>query len=157
MYDSGYTHIMNIDISRTVIAAMAERTAGRDGLTWEVMSCTALTLGDSSVDAIIDKGTIDALLSGENSAYNASIVNFEPFAEGHLFNLFASCCSFSAGSENTGRACTEAARVLRPGGCFIVVSLGAPDKRLRFLESDSYKWKVREPLFSRTLSSGSYH
>jgi EEF1A lysine methyltransferase 4 len=68
MYDDGYLNITNIDISKTVIASMAARTAEKKGLTWQIMSCTALDFGDASFDAVIDKGTLDSILCGENSA-----------------------------------------------------------------------------------------
>lgn len=67
MYDDGFLNLINIDISKTVIRAMASRTADRKSMRWEVMSCTAMTLGDATVDAVLDKGTMDSLLCGENS------------------------------------------------------------------------------------------
>jgi len=67
MYDDGFLNLINIDISKTVIRAMASRAADRKSMRWEVMSCTAMTLGDATVDAVLDKGTMDSLLCGENS------------------------------------------------------------------------------------------
>lgn len=72
MYDDGFLNIINIDISKTAIRTMAARTADRKTMRWEVMSCTALTLSDASVDAVLDKGTMDSLLCGENSAWGAT-------------------------------------------------------------------------------------
>jgi hypothetical protein len=74
MYDDGFLNLINIDISKTAIRTMAARTADRKTMRWEVMSCTALTLSDASVDAVLDKGTMDSLLCGENSACGAAVV-----------------------------------------------------------------------------------
>ena len=65
----------------------------------------------ASFDAVIDKGLLDALLCSERMV---------------------------ASSE---RYVAEVARVLRPGGVFVVVSFGAPEIRLSFLEGD-YGWRV---------------
>jgi SAM-dependent methyltransferase len=66
------------------------------------------TAADASFDVVIDKGTADALMCG-------------------------------SGAEETVRALVaEAARVLRPGGAFLLVSYGAPDRRLGHLLPDGY-------------------
>ncbi len=75
------------------------------------MNCSALNYPDASFNAVIDKGTLDCLLCGENS------------------------------TAITGRYTHEVARVLKPGGVFIVVSYGAPENRLSYLEGD-YGWFV---------------
>ena len=62
-------------------------------------------------DAVIDKATLDSLLCGENS------------------------------TANSGLYVKEVARVLKPGGVFIVVSFGAPENRLSYLEGE-YNWTV---------------
>lgn len=75
------------------------------------MNCAALNYPDASFSTVVDKGTLDCLLCGENS------------------------------TANTGRYTHEVARVLKPGGVFIVVSYGAPENRLSYLEGD-YGWFV---------------
>ena len=70
------------------------------------MSCCALSYPDASFDAVIDKGTLDSLLCGENS------------------------------TANTARYMAEVSRVLKAGGVFIVVSYGSPENRLSYLEGD---------------------
>ena len=75
------------------------------------MNCCSMGYPDASFDAVIDKATLDSLLCGENS------------------------------TANSGRYVAEVARVLRPGGVFVVVSFGAPEIRLSFLEGD-YGWRV---------------
>ena len=68
------------------------------------MNVTGLSFPDTSFGGVIDKGTLDSLLCGENS------------------------------TENIRRYCTEVTRVLKPGGAFIVVSYGSPENRLSYLE-----------------------
>lgn len=154
MLADGYTGgITNIDISRTAIDLMADRCKDRAGLqcawrprgdAWQSQGARALTrthntrahtytlafsalrlprravqvmnscsLGfpDASFDAVIDKAMLDSLLCGE------------------------------ASTANTGRYVGEVARVLKPGGTFIIVSFGAPENRLSYLEGD-YGWQV---------------
>ena len=75
------------------------------------MNMCALNFPDLCFDAVLDKATIDSILCGENS------------------------------TANTSRYTHEVARVLKPGGVFIVISHGAPDIRLSYLEGD-YGWTV---------------
>lgn len=55
--------MVNIDISPSVIQQMKKEFPD---LEWEVMDATKMTYKDSEFDAIIDKGTLDALISGKN-------------------------------------------------------------------------------------------
>lgn len=64
MYDDGYEHITNIDISPVVIEDMKERNKDRPNMTWEVMDVMNMTYDDETFDIAIDKSTIDALLWG---------------------------------------------------------------------------------------------
>jgi SAM-dependent methyltransferase len=75
-------------------------------------ACGGLGFGDASFDGVLDKGTLDSVLCGENSTANA------------------------------GKLCADVARVLKPGGTFILVSYGTPQDRLMHLENDDYRWKV---------------
>ena len=75
------------------------------------MNCCSMGYPDASFDAVIDKATLDSLLCGENS------------------------------TANSGRYVAEVARVLRPGGVFIVVSFGSPENRLSYFEGE-YGWQV---------------
>jgi SAM-dependent methyltransferase len=162
MVDDGFTGgIANIDISRTVIDDLADRLKNVKGLScaWDggvsgrarrraperlpalrrlrlsqcapaptararppslpahpppavlVMNCCALNFPDASFDAVIDKGTLDSILCSE------------------------------ASTANSGRYTHEVARVLKPGGVFIIVSQGAPEIRMSYLEGD-YGWST---------------
>ena len=75
------------------------------------MDMCSMGFADATFDAVLDKAALDSLLCGESS------------------------------TANSGRYVKEVARVLKPGGVFIVVSFGAPENRLSYLEGD-YGWSV---------------
>jgi ubiquinone/menaquinone biosynthesis C-methylase UbiE len=77
------------------------------------MNVCALDFPDESYDIVIDKGTLDSILCGEGSTVNAA------------------------------KMCSEISRVLKPNGCFIIISYGVPDNRLNYIEkTDLYSWSV---------------
>ena len=63
MFKNGYSNVMNIDISPSVIAQMKEQFPD---LVWQVMDATDLQYKDGEFDVVMDKGTLDALISGRN-------------------------------------------------------------------------------------------
>ena len=63
MFKNGYSNVVNIDISPSVIAQMKEQFPD---LVWEVMDATDLQYKDGQFDVVMDKGTLDALISGRN-------------------------------------------------------------------------------------------
>ena len=63
MYQAGYHHIVNIDISPTVIEQMA---AEYPHMEWRTMDATHMDYPEGHFDVAIDKGTLDALISGKN-------------------------------------------------------------------------------------------
>jgi ubiquinone/menaquinone biosynthesis C-methylase UbiE len=99
MYEDGYLSISNVDISRTVIDGMASRHRDKKGCSWQVMNVASLAHPDMTFDAVVDKGTLDSVLCGDNSTANAA------------------------------RYCSETARVLKPSGVFFVISYGIPENR----------------------------
>lgn len=112
MYEDGYQSIANIDYAAPVIEQMSARHKDKKGMSWQVMDATSLSFGDGVFDCVLDKGTLDSVLCGDNSTANAA------------------------------RMCAEAARVLKPGGNYIIVSYGQPESRLTYLEKDDYRWRV---------------
>lgn len=69
MYEAGYHDILNIDISEVVINQMKKvsEEKGQNKMRWEVMDATNMVeVKDKSFDCVIDKGTLDALISGKN-------------------------------------------------------------------------------------------
>jgi ubiquinone/menaquinone biosynthesis C-methylase UbiE len=123
MYDDGYTTIANVDISSVVIEQMTEKHRDRPTLTWQQMNVCALEFPDGSFDAIIDKGTADALLCGEGSTRNAA------------------------------EMCTEASRVLTAEGVYIIISYGLPDNRLSYFENEDYGWTVTVHTIEKTVGT----
>jgi ubiquinone/menaquinone biosynthesis C-methylase UbiE len=63
MFEAGYKDIINIDISPSVIEQMNKQYPH---MVWEVMDATEMTYPDGHFDCVIDKGTLDALISGKN-------------------------------------------------------------------------------------------
>ncbi|KAK2835811.1 hypothetical protein Q5P01_016295 [Channa striata] len=69
MYDVGYKHLTNIDISETVVTHMNQRNAERrPGLTFQQVDATQTPFEDASYQAALDKGTLDAIASEEKGA-----------------------------------------------------------------------------------------
>lgn len=108
----GYSSIMNIDISKTVVDLMAERHRDKRGVGWAQMDVLALDFPDASYDAVVDKGTLDSILCGESS------------------------------TANVAKMCANIARVLKATGVYFVVSYGIPENRLSYLENEAYGWTV---------------
>ena len=71
-----------------------------------------MTYDDESFDVILDKGTLDAIICGDES------------------------------SSNPGQALLEVNRVLKKNRVYICISYGMPEYRLDYFQSPSLKWKV---------------
>ena len=63
MYQAGYKNIVNMDISPAVIEQMEKQYPHME---WVTMDATNMTYPDGHFDIAIDKGTLDALVSGKN-------------------------------------------------------------------------------------------
>ena len=69
LYDVGYKHLINIDISETVVTHMNQRNAERrPGLSFHQVDATQTPYEDASYQAALDKGTLDAMASEEEGA-----------------------------------------------------------------------------------------
>lgn len=69
LYDVGYKHLTNIDISQTVVTHMNQRNQERrPGLSFQQVDATQTGYEDSSFQAALDKGTLDAMASEEEGA-----------------------------------------------------------------------------------------
>ena len=55
MYDDGYLHIVNTDISEIVIEQMRAKNLHRSCMTWEVDDCLKMKYEDESFDVVFDK------------------------------------------------------------------------------------------------------
>ena len=94
MYDDGYPHIKNIDLSGVVIRKMrAANEEVRPLMTWTEMDATDLAYDDETFDVAFDKSTMDCLF----------------------------CCDSS--NTIIAEMMRESWRVLKPGGLFISLSL----------------------------------
>lgn len=64
LYDAGCQNLTNIDVSEVVIRQMNERSAGRrPNMTYQLMDATETTFPDGHFQAVLDKGTLDAILT----------------------------------------------------------------------------------------------
>mmetsp|Transcript_18893 Transcript_18893/g.34201 ORF Transcript_18893/g.34201 Transcript_18893/m.34201 type:complete len:210 (-) Transcript_18893:4930-5559(-) len=128
MYDDGYIHIMNIDISQVVTRAMQEKCRDKaPTMQYRQMDVLSLEFADSSYDAVVDKGTLDAILCGENS------------------------------TPNSFQMLSEIYRILTATGVYIVVSYGVPEHRMRYLNKPEFEWdvtvhQVAKPMISTTAA-----
>ncbi|XP_078074203.1 eEF1A lysine and N-terminal methyltransferase isoform X2 [Mustelus asterias] len=96
MYDVGYQGITNIDISQVVIDKMKERNAThRPTMVFMQMDMMQMEFGDSQFQVVLDKGTLDAVMTDES--------------DGTLHSV--------------DRMFAEVARVLPLGGRFVCISL----------------------------------
>lgn len=66
MYDVGIKHIMNIDLSNVVIQQMSAKNKHRKEMQFVKMDMLYMDFEDSKFDVVIDKGTLDALMSDMN-------------------------------------------------------------------------------------------
>ncbi|XP_074307360.1 uncharacterized protein LOC141642453 [Silene latifolia] len=106
MANDGYEDIVNIDISSVVIEAMQKKYSNSSKLTYitmDVRNMSAFQTG--SFDAVIDKGTLDSILCGDNSKQNSSMM------------------------------LEEVRRVLKDNGVYILITYGVPAFRLDLLRN----------------------
>uniref|UniRef100_A0A4W5NUF5 eEF1A lysine and N-terminal methyltransferase n=1 Tax=Hucho hucho TaxID=62062 RepID=A0A4W5NUF5_9TELE len=69
LYDVGYRHLTNIDISETVVNHMNQKNAKqRPDLTFQTVDATQTPYEDGSYHVALDKGTLDAMASQEEGA-----------------------------------------------------------------------------------------
>lgn len=105
MYEDGYENITNIDISNTVTKFMEEKVKSRcPNMTYKQMDVIDMNeFKSGEFQAVMDKGTLDSVLCGDNSVANAE------------------------------KMLSEIYRVLAPSGVYICVTYGSEDHRKNFL------------------------
>ncbi|KAK1921522.1 S-adenosyl-L-methionine-dependent methyltransferase [Papiliotrema laurentii] len=114
MYDAGYRNIVNLDYSSAVITQMKERHASRPEMQWIEMDVLDLQYGEEEFDLVVDKGTMDAMLTTKGDPWNPP--------------------------EKDIKTCmqevSEALRVLRrrPTSKFVYFTFGQPHFRKRYLQ-----------------------
>jgi ubiquinone/menaquinone biosynthesis C-methylase UbiE len=113
MFEEGFVHINNIDYSSELTAKMKDKYKDKlPTMQYVCMDARYLSFEDNSIDAVIDKGTIDAVLCGDNSTANCI------------------------------KVLSEVYRVLSPNGVFICISHRPPSHRLEYLESSLFRWEI---------------
>ncbi|CAI2380445.1 unnamed protein product [Moneuplotes crassus] len=113
MYEEGYENITNVDISPSVIKAMAEEYEEKcPNMKFQVADARALEFEESQFDVVIDKGTFDCILCGDRSGVNCSKT---------LENIY---------------------KVLNFSGIYICISYGVPDTREARFEGKDFNWKL---------------
>jgi hypothetical protein len=75
MYADGYTNVYNLEISPLAVKLLDDRYARAGGLPIDnrIGDATALAFNDGSFDALIDKGTLDALLCADLATGHAML------------------------------------------------------------------------------------
>jgi len=63
MYDIGIKNIINIDLSEIVIKQMLAKNKHRKEMQFMKMDMLKMNFNDSIFDVVVDKGTLDALMS----------------------------------------------------------------------------------------------
>eukprot|EP01086_Lenisia_limosa_P016470 TRINITY_DN6288_c0_g1_i1.p1 TRINITY_DN6288_c0_g1~~TRINITY_DN6288_c0_g1_i1.p1 ORF type:complete len:225 (+),score=53.70 TRINITY_DN6288_c0_g1_i1:122-796(+) len=109
IFDDGFENMVNLDYSQVVIDKMAEKNAGRKGMTWVVGDMLNMEFEDESFDCLIDKGTMEAVLT--NPDPDVSLKSVDAMLH-------------------------EASRVLKPGGVYILICFGK--SKLPLLNKEKY-------------------
>eukprot|EP00271_Cylindrocystis_brebissonii_P007843 TRINITY_DN21696_c0_g1_i2.p1 TRINITY_DN21696_c0_g1~~TRINITY_DN21696_c0_g1_i2.p1 ORF type:complete len:213 (+),score=29.62 TRINITY_DN21696_c0_g1_i2:198-836(+) len=112
MFEDGYKLIHNVDISPVVVEAMKEKYKDFPAMEWEVMDVKSMTFEDESFDTVVDKGTLDSLMCGDDSTVNAR------------------------------KMLSGVSRILRPNGTYVLITYGDPRLRMSHLQRPDYKWTV---------------
>ena len=107
--EEGYEDITNIDFSTKVISQMVERCKTKfPKMEFKVMDVLDMKeFPNGTFNTVLDKGTLDCILCGDNSVPNAQKMMAEVF------------------------------RVLAPGGHYMCITYGDPEFRKKYFETQS--------------------
>lgn len=105
-----------IDFCEHLIEVMKGITArkGFEGIEYFFMDARGLTFATNTFDMVIDKGTIDSMVCTDDPAKYIDLTS------------------------------REVARVLKPGGYFVVVSCAVNEARLKLLQKSDYCWQLEQ-------------
>jgi len=113
MVADGYSSIVNTDCSAIVVAHMAEVYADMPELSYVVADCRDMAqFSGQQFDAVLDKGTLDALMCSDTSDHDVRAM------------------------------LSEVSRVLCPGGVFVEMTYGPPARRMPYLQLPHLSWSV---------------
>lgn len=129
MVQDGYEEIMNIDISSVAIDMMRRKYENVPQLQYMQMDVRDMSFfPDETFDSVIDKGTLDSLMCGNNAPISAA--------------------------QMLGEVC----RLLKPGGVYMLITYGDPTARIPHLSRPVNNWKIElyiipRPGFQRRANS----
>ncbi|KAL7124278.1 hypothetical protein ABFS83_14G037900 [Erythranthe nasuta] len=125
LYDDGFTNITNVDFSKVVISAMLRRNVEqRPAMKWRVMDMTDMQFENGTIDAIVDKGGLDALMESELDSRS-----------GILY-------------------LSEVKRLLKAGGKYICLTLAEPHVLGLLFRKFRFGWNVNLCAIAQKPSSG---
>ncbi|CAL1411758.1 unnamed protein product [Linum trigynum] len=113
MVKDGYEDIMNIDISSVAIEMMSKKYEYIPQLKYMKMDVREMSaFADDSFGSVIDKGTLDSLMCGNDAPISAA------------------------------QMLGEVSRLLKPGGTYMLITYGDPKVRMPHLMRPVYNWKI---------------
>ena len=113
----------NIDFSEICIENMSSRNAEkRPEMKWVVMDIMDLKYEDASMDIVLDKGTMDAIMCEKGDVWNIS----------------------DELAVKLDKMLSEVSRVLKPGGKYIYITFGQPHFRKPHMLKDKYNWTFQQ-------------
>lgn len=122
MYDEGIQNIYNIDYSDIVIKTMKERNEEkRPNMVWEEMDVRDLKYENEFFDLVIDKSTLDCISCADDSVLNIA------------------------------KMVKECQRVLKPGGFYVVISYGLPNRREYHFDREFLDFKLNTQTYHKTV------
>eukprot|EP01111_Echinosteliopsis_oligospora_P010567 TRINITY_DN3323_c0_g1_i1.p1 TRINITY_DN3323_c0_g1~~TRINITY_DN3323_c0_g1_i1.p1 ORF type:complete len:217 (-),score=58.68 TRINITY_DN3323_c0_g1_i1:18-668(-) len=120
MHEEGFHQIYNIDFSPVLIDDMIKKHSSCSDMKWLVMDAMQMDFQDKKFDIVIEKGTIDALMCDQTSAWEVS----------------------DDVATSVGRMCSEISRVLKPNGVFISITFAQPHFRKKLIDKQQYNWDL---------------
>ncbi|KAJ9455349.1 Methyltransferase-like protein 13 [Diplonema papillatum] len=128
LYDNaGFTNVVGVDFSTTVVQAMRDRVGRREGVSYIAEDLRSLPFPPGTFDCIIDKATLDSCLCGTDS---------------------------SAAQRSGGRVIAEVVRMLKPGGVFLSLSHSARQER-QLYTAPHLPWQVTVDTVPKDYGTGS--
>uniref|UniRef100_A0A0D3DUQ8 Methyltransferase type 11 domain-containing protein n=1 Tax=Brassica oleracea var. oleracea TaxID=109376 RepID=A0A0D3DUQ8_BRAOL len=113
MVKDGYEDIMNVDISSVAIEMMRTKHASVPQLKYMQMDVRDMSCFEYEYfDNVIDKGTLDSLMCGDDAPLSAT------------------------------RMLGEVSRLIKPGGTYFLITYGDPKVRMHHLTPSAYNWNI---------------